>query len=348
MPAPLDLRDIEERARQLLKPDVYDYIAGGAMDEVTLDDNAAAWSRVRLRPRVLRDVRDVSVATSVLGTSVAHPVGVAPTAFHRLVHEDGEPATAAGAGDAGALFTMSTRSTTPVEQVAAARGDAPWWYQVYVLQDRDHSDALTQRAVDAGAHALVLTADTPVLGRRLRDVRNNWVMPASLGTIESLDRPGRGADQNPALTFDDITSVRDRWNLPVVVKGVLRGDDARRCIDAGASAIWVSNHGGRQLDGAIATCDALGEVVGAVAGDVEVYVDGGVRRGTDVLKALAMGARAVFLGRPVVWGLTVGGREGVAALLDGFVDELRLAMALAGCASLDDLTPDLLAVPGSE
>lgn len=321
---------------------MYDYIAGGAMDEITLDDNVTAWSRVRLRPRVLRDVRDVGVETSILGIPFAHPIGVAPTAFHRLVHDDGEPATAGGAADAGALFTMSTRSTTPVEQVAAARGGAPWWYQVYVLQDREHSDALAQRAVDAGASALVLTADTPVLGRRLRDARNNWVMPASLGTIESLDRPGRGAEQNAGLTFADVRTVADRWSLPVVVKGVLRGDDARACLDAGASAIWVSNHGGRQLDGAIATCDALGEVVEAVEGAAEVYVDGGIRRGSDVLKALAMGARAVFVGRPVMWGLTVGGREGVAAVVDGLVDELILAMTLAGCASLADLTHDLL------
>jgi len=339
----MDLADLEAQAGQRLDPAVFDYIAGGAMDEVTLEDNVAAWARVRLRPRVLRDVRDVRVETSVLGTPLAHPVGVAPTAFHRLVHDDGESATAAGARDAGALFTMSTRSTTPVERVANATGDAPWWFQVYVLQDRAHSDALTERAVVAGASALVVTADTPVLGRRLRDIRNNWVMPAGLGTIESLDRPGPAAEQNAGLTFDDISAMRDRWGVPIIVKGVLRGDDARRCVDVGASAVWVSNHGGRQLDGAVSTCAALTEVVEAVGDHVEVYVDGGVRRGADVLKAIAMGARAVFVGRPVIWGLTIGGRDGVAAVIEGLVDELILAMTLAGCATVADVTRDLIA-----
>jgi 4-hydroxymandelate oxidase len=341
---PLDLHELEEQARQLLQREVYDYIAGGAMDEVTLEDNVAAWSRKRLRPRVLRDVADVRVDTTVLGRPVAHPIGVAPTAFHRLVHPDAEPATAAGAADAGAIYTMSTRSTTPLEEVAAATGAAPWWLQLYVLREQSFSDLLVDRAVAAGASAIVLTGDTPVLGRRLRDLRNNWIVPTDVGVIESFQLAGDGAEQSASLTFDAVARIVERAKVPVVVKGVLRGDDARRCVDAGASAIWVSNHGGRQLDGAIATAEALAEVVDAVGGGtVEVYVDGGVRRGTDVLRALAIGATAVFVGRPVVWGLTVGGRDGVRGVLDGLVDELILSMALAGCATVTDVTRDLLA-----
>ncbi|HEX7167301.1 MAG TPA: alpha-hydroxy acid oxidase [Acidimicrobiales bacterium] len=339
----MDLDELEQRARALLPADVYDYIAGGSFDEITLDDNRTAWDRIRLRPRVLRDVRTVTTATTVLGVPLAHPIVVAPTAFHRMAHDDGEPATASGAADAGALFTMSTRSTAPIEDVAGALEGAPWWFQVYVLRDRETTDRLVGRAVASGCGALVLTGDTPVLGRRMRDVRNRFVLPSNLGTIESLDRPGNLADQDPGLTFDDIAWLRDRFGLPVVVKGVLRGDDAVRCLEAGAAAVWVSNHGGRQLDGTIATAAALSDVVDAVGTRAEVYVDGGVRRGTDVLKALALGAAAVMIGRPVVWGLAVGGRDGVREVLAALAAELELAMALAGCASVADVTPDLIA-----
>ena len=339
----MELDELEAAARERLPQDVYDYVAGGAVDELTMAGNRDAWDRVKLRPRVLRDVRSVTTSTSVLGAPVAHPIGVAPTAFHRMCHDDGEPATAAGAADAGALFVLSTRATAPMEDVADALGDAaPWWFQVYVLNDRDLTESFVKRAAAAGARALVLTGDTPVLGRRLRDIRNRFVLPSHLGTIESLDRPGNLADQAAGVTFDDVAWLASTSGLPVVVKGVLRDDDARRCVDAGASAVWVSNHGGRQLDGAIATGDALAEVVDAVGSDVEVYVDGGVRRGTDVLKALAMGATAVFVGRPVVWGLTVGGRDGVRGVVDGFRAELELSMALAGAITIDEVTPDLL------
>ena len=339
----MELDELEAKARELLPQDVYDYVAGGAVDELTMADNRAAWDRVRLRPRVLRDVRAVTTSTAVLGAAVAHPIGVAPTAFHRMCHDGGEPATAAGAADAGALFVLSTRSTAPMEDVAEAMGDAPWWFQVYVLNDRDLTESFVRRAAAAGARALVLTGDTPVLGRRLRDIRNRFVLPSHLGTIESLDRPGNLADQAAGVTFEDVAWLARTAELPVVVKGVLRADDARQCVGAGAAAVWVSNHGGRQLDGAIATADALGEVVDAVGSAAEVYVDGGVRRGTDALKALAMGATAVFVGRPVAWGLTVGGRDGVRGVIDGFRAELELAMALAGATTVDEVTPDLIA-----
>lgn len=339
---PLDLDELEERARRVLAPGVFDYIAGGAFDELTLAANVADWAKVRLRPRVLRDVSSVSTATTVLGSPVGTPVLVAPTAFHRMAHPDGEPATAKGVAAAESLFVLSTRSTTPVEEVAAAVGDSTWWYQVYVLQEREFTSRLVRRAVESGAAALVLTVDTPVIGRRLRDIRNRFEFPSNLGTVESLDRPGNLADQDATVVFEDIGWLGDLSGLPVVVKGVLRGDDARRCVEAGAAGVIVSNHGGRQLDGAISSAAALPEVHDAVGPDVEVYVDGGLRRGTDVLKAIALGARAVLLGRPVLWGLAARGADGVADVIRGYTDELALAMSLAGCPRIDDITADLV------
>lgn len=339
----MDVAAREEAARAALPPEVFDYYAGGSFDELSLAANLADWASLRLRPRVLRDVRAVDPGTTILGEPVPHPILVAPTAFHRLAHPEAEVATATGAAAAGARFILSTRSTTPVEEVAAAIAGTPFWYQVYVLQDRDLTADLVRRAAAAGATALVLTADVARLGRRLRDVRNGFVLPAHLGTVESLDRPTNLGDQDAGLTFADIGWLRDATGLPVVVKGVLRGDDARRCVDEGASGIVVSNHGGRQLDGAISGAAALVDVVRAVRDEVEVYVDGGVRRGTDVVKALALGARAVLVGRPVLWGLATGGAAGVTEVLRELVAELDLAMALCGCRTLDDVTADLLA-----
>ena len=334
---------LEAAARAILPKEAFDYFAGGAFDERSLAANLDDWASIRLRPRVLRDVTVVDTGTTLLGHPVATPIVVAPTAFHRMAHPDGEPGSARGAAAAGSHFVLSTRSTTPVERVAEALEGRPFWYQVYVLQDRGLTVELVERAKVAGATALVLTVDVARLGRRLRDLVNEFVIPAHLGTIESLDRPDGGADQDPGLTFDDIAWLRESTGLPVVVKGVLRGDDARRCVDAGAAAIVVSNHGGRQLDTAITGAAAMPDVVSAVRDRCEIYVDGGVRRGTDVIKALALGARAVLVGRPVLWGLATGGSEGVATVLQELVAELELAMALCGCRTLEDVTADLLA-----
>lgn len=334
---------LEAAARAVLPKEAFDYFAGGAFDERSLAANLEDWATIRLRPRVLRDVTNVDTGTTLLGRPLSHPIVVAPTAFHRMAHSDGESGSARGASAAGAHFVLSTRSTTPVEQVAAALGGAPFWYQVYVLQDRGLTVELVDRAKAAGATALMLTVDVARLGRRLRDLVNEFVIPAHLGTIESLDRPDGGADQDPGLTFDDVGWLRDSTGLPVIVKGVLRGDDARRCVDAGADAVVVSNHGGRQLDTAISGAAAMPDVIAAVRDRCEVYVDGGVRRGTDVVKALALGARAVLVGRPVLWGLATGGSEGVTTVLRDLVDELELAMALCGCRTLGDVTADLLA-----
>ncbi len=349
----MELQDLEERARAQLDGPAYDYYAGGADDERTLADNVAAWRRMRLRPRVLRDVATVTTATTVLGTEVDAPILVAPTAYQRMAHDEGEAATARGAAAAGTLMVASTIATVALEDVAAAAPDAPRWFQVYVRTDRSWSAELISRAVDAGYRALVFTVDLPVLGHRPRDERNDFTLPdgMEMANMGQAVPKGEGsglaayasAELEPSLTFDDIGWVHEHaGGRPVLVKGVLRADDAVRAVEAGADGIVVSNHGGRQLDTALATADALPEIVEAVGGRVEVYVDGGVRRGTDVLKALALGARGVLVGRPILWGLATGGADGVTAVLDELRTQLERAMALCGAADLGDLGPDLV------
>lgn len=349
----MDLVELERAARERLDPAAYDYYAGGADDELTLADNVAAWRRLRLRYRVLRNVGGVSTATTVLGTEVPVPVLVAPTAYQRLAHDEGEAAMARGAARAGTVMVASTLATVSLEDVAAAAPDAPRWFQLYVRRDRGWTAELIARAVAAGYRALVLTVDLPVLGFRRRDERNHFTLPVGLemanigSAVPQVEGSGlqayAAAELEPSLTFDDLGWLRSLCDLPIVVKGVVRGDDAAACVDAGAAAIAVSNHGGRQLDSAIATADALPDVVDTVGNRAEVYVDGGVRGGTDVVKALALGARAVLVGRPVLWGLATGGAEGVAGVLDGFAQETARAFALCGATSVEEVTGDLLA-----
>jgi 4-hydroxymandelate oxidase len=336
--------DLEQRARELLPAAVYDYYATGAGQESTLAANLAAWSELTLRPRVLRDVSRVDLSTTVLGEAVPHPILVAPTALHRLGHPDGELATARGAARAGSLMVISTRASVTVEEIQVAAPTAQRWFQVYVLRDRGWTAELVQRAAAAGATALMLTGDTPYVASGRRATIDTLRMPdeVAMANRSSGAAIAQGEMSNPSITFDAIGWLREKSGLPVIVKGVLRGDDARRCLEAGASAVVVSNHGGRQLDGAIATARALPEVVAAVGDDGEVYVDGGIRRGVDVLRALALGARAVLIGRPVLWGLVTGGVDGVAAALRQFRDELHEAAALAGVANVAEITDDLL------
>ena len=337
-----DCAALQRRARKLLPRDVYDYYAGGSGRERTRRANEKAWQQVWLAPRVLRDVSAIDTTARLLGTEFATPLGVAPTGFHGLAHPEGEVATAAGAARAGALFVLSIRSTRRIEDVAdavAAEGGT-WWFQVYLMRDRELTAGLVRRAAAAGAAALVLTADTPVVGRKRRNSADGVVSEeaflANLGPLEDLGAAEQAAD----LTFADIGWLREAGGgLPVVVKGVLRGDDAAACRAAGASAVVVSNHGGRQLDGALPSALALPEVAAALgtpaAGqNCEVYADGGIRTGEDALAALALGAGAVFLGRPVLWALACGGADGVRALLAGLTDDLSHALALAGAASL--------------
>lgn len=321
-------------ARRALPAEVVDYIAGGSGTELTARRSSAAWDDIQLVPRILRDVSAPSLTTDLLGLRLDTPIGVAPTGYHQLVHPSGEVATAGGASAAGALYTASTRSSLPLEDVAAAAG--PWWFQVYVLRDRARTEALVQRAASLGASALVLTADMPYLAVRQRDVRNGFVLPA---TVSSAARSGAewatggSHAQDPAVTFVDIEWLAALTGLPVVVKGVLHPGDAATCIEAGAAGVWVSAHGGRQLDGAIAPALALPAVVDAVAGRAPVLVDGGIRSGTDVLRALALGADAAFIGRPVLWAAAHSGAAGVEQLLSTLADELRLAMALCGACT---------------
>jgi isopentenyl diphosphate isomerase/L-lactate dehydrogenase-like FMN-dependent dehydrogenase len=330
---PVNVWDYEQLAAGKLDPNAHAYFAGGAGDEVTLRDNLAAFERRKLRPRVLVDVRNVSTATTVLGTEVALPILIAPLALQRMAHPDGEIATARAAAAAGTIMCLSTASTTRPAEVASAAPDATRWFQVYVFQDRSETEELVREAVDNGFSALVLTVDTPYLGRRERDLRIDFQIPEHLTVVGDIF--GGGFDA--ALSWRDLEWLAG-YKLPVVVKGILTAEDARLACEHGAAAIVVSNHGGRQLDGVPATLDALEEVVEAVDGRVEVLLDGGVRRGTDALKALALGARAVLIGRAMVWGLAARGEEGVADVLRLLRDEVELGLELLGCASPADVT----------
>jgi len=333
----LDLAALEQRARDLLPADVFDYYAGGAETETTLREAPGSWRAWRLRPRVLTGTTAVPLATELLGTPVRSPIGVAPWAYQGMAHPDGELATARGAAAAGSLMTVSTSATHALEEVADEPPGAPKWFQLYRLHSGAHTDDLARRAGAAGYTALVLTVDLPLLGRRRRDLRHDFALPAGLRMANQpaeADRPTLRDLATATWTFDDIARFGDLSGLPVVVKGVLRGDDAARCMRAGASAVWVSTHGGRQVDPAVPSAHALPEVVDAVADEVEVYADGGIRTGSDVLTALALGARAVFVGRPTIWGLATGGADGVARVLTALGEELAHTMALCG---IDDV-----------
>jgi isopentenyl diphosphate isomerase/L-lactate dehydrogenase-like FMN-dependent dehydrogenase len=340
----LTLDDAERLAEAVVAPEAWGYIAGGAGDERTLTWNREAFSRCRLRPRVLVDVSAVTTETTVLGTPVSMPVLVAPMAFQQLAHEEHELATARGTAAAGTLMCLSTVATATPSQVAEAAAGGARWLQIYVFRDREVSDAVIEEALAAGFSALVLTADLPVYGIRDRELRAGFEFPddnvpaiaaararggegtADLGLIES------------GLEWDYVTELRERWGVPVAVKGLVTAEDARLACEHGAAAVVVSNHGGRQLDGAISSLEALPEVVEAVDGRAEVYLDGGVRRGTDVVTALALGARAVLVGRPVMYGLAFGGAKGVEQVLGILREETENALALLGCRSPEEVT----------
>jgi len=354
----VNLADYESRAREVAGDSTLDYYDGGANDEITLRENAAAFGRITLYPRVLRGVGERDLRTTVLGMPAATPTIVAPVALIGRFHADGEAPVARAASSAGSIFTLSTFSVTPVEDVVAA-ASGPVWFQLYIYRDRAVSEALVRRVEAAGCGAIELTVDTPVVGRRERDVRNNFSLPEGLWapnlTADGTLPPSAASDASgspfaaalhrlvdPNLTWDDVAWLTSLTDLPVLVKGVLRADDARRAMDAGAAGVVVSNHGGRQFDTAPAAIDALGAVVEAIGDRGEVIVDGGIRRGADIVKAVAMGARAVQVGRPVVWGYVVDGEQGVRDVLTLLRNELDLAMALAGCRTADEITPDLL------
>ncbi len=343
------LGELRSSAGKSLDPAVWHYISRGAGDQLTVGEAEAAWSGYRLRPRVLRNVSAVQTRCSVFG-DWSSPVGVAPTAFHRLVHADGEAATAAGAARAGAPFVLSSRSTVSIERVGEVLAGRSWWFQVYLMHERSISEALARRAAAAGASAMVLTGDTPYVGHRPRvGTARPLPMDDDLGLVLVREHLPQGTvdpwpliDQTPDQTLHDIGRFADVTGLPVIVKGVLRADDAQACVQAGADGIWVSNHGGRQLDGALSSAAALPEVAAAVGEGAVVLADGGVRGGRDVLTALALGADAVFVGRPALWALADRGADGVADLLTGLRDELAHLMGLAGAAELAHLDPTLV------
>jgi len=344
---PVNVRDYERLAEGALEAGPLGYFAGGADDEVTLRENVAAFERLRLRPRMLVDVSGVSTATSVLGTDVSMPLLVAPTAIQKMCHPDGEPATARAAAGAGTVMTLSTIATSTPAEVAAAAPGGPRWFQVYCFEDEGVTRALIEQAAEHGYEALVLTVDAPRAGRRERDLRTGFKVPAevaipsvaaALGHPASLTIAEVFAMLDLTLTWRDLDRIRGLSDLPLLVKGVLTEEDARLACDAGVDGIVVSNHGGRQLDGVHATIEALPEVVEAVEDRIEVLVDGGIRRGTDVVKALALGARAVMVGRPVLWGLACGGEEGVAHVLELFREEIERALLLCGCPTPADVT----------
>ncbi|MDI1447049.1 alpha-hydroxy acid oxidase [Polyangium sp. 6x1] len=341
----LTVRDFERAARAALSAMAYDYYRSGADAERTLRENLRAYRRWEIHSRVLVDVSRLTLETEILGAPVSMPILIAPTAYHKLAHPEGELATARAATRAGTLYTVSTLATTSLEDIARA-SKGPLWFQLYVHKDRELTRSLVERAEAAGYRAIVLTVDTPVLGRRLRDVRNGFGLPNGLVMANLVDtKVAAGASgsalhryiasrHDASLSWRDVEWLRGITRLPLILKGIVRPDDTLLAIDAGAAGIIVSNHGARQLDSAPATLDVLPRVVEAAGGRVPVLVDGGVRWGTDVLKALALGARAVMLGRPVLWGLATAGEAGVLRVLDILRDELATAMALAGCPSL--------------
>ncbi|MCB9567710.1 MAG: alpha-hydroxy-acid oxidizing protein [Myxococcales bacterium] len=351
--------DLEAQAKARIDRAAWDYYASGADDQVTLRANRAAFERLALHYRVLVDVAQRRLDTEVLGQRVAMPLLIAPTAFQRMAHPDGELATARAAGAAGTVMILSTLSTTPVEAVTAA-ASGPVWFQLYVYRDRGATEALVRRVEAAGCRALVLTVDAPLLGKREADVRNGFRVPPGL-TIENIQAEGAGAMPaaaggsglaayfadllDPALTWETVEWLRSITALPVLIKGVVRADDAARAAERGVAGIVVSNHGGRQLDTSPATIDVLGPIADAVDGRAELLLDGGVRRGTDVIKALALGAKAALIGRPVLWGLGAGGEAGVAEVLGLLRREIDLAMALCGCPEVAAVTRDLVAPP---
>lgn len=347
---PINIFDYETLAMERLDVPAWDFYTGGSEDEVTVRANRSAFERIRLRPRVLVNVSACDLQTSVLGDQVSLPVLIAPVAGQGIAHPNGECATARAAGEMGTLMVVSTDSTLSLEDVAQA-ASGPLWFQLYIYT-YDEARQLIRRAEEAGYKAIVLTVDAPRLGRRERDLRNDFqtyntsaFAGAFKGNANHLmgRSDGEEAEQyiGDTLTWEVISWLRSETKLPLILKGIVTAEDAELALEHHVDGIVVSNHGGRQLDGTIASIDALPPVLNAVAGRCEVYLDGGIRRGSDILKALSLGARAVLIGRPIIWGLATAGQEGVRGVLEILRDELELAMILAGCPTIESITQAL-------
>jgi len=355
--APVDISDYERLAPAHMSKMAWEYINGGAVDELTERWNHEAYEHIRLRPRNLVDVSHLDTRTTLLGRELAFPILLAPTAYHKLAHPEGELATVAGANAAGATMVLSTYSTVSLEDVAAA-AKGPLWFQLYVQPNRDFTRALVHRAEAAGYQALAVTVDAPVLGKRYRELRTKFTLPPGverenlkgLAIATGGQRPTESdiysATLDPKVTWKDIDWLRSLTRMPVLLKGVMNADDAGRAVDAGVAGLIVSNHGGRNLDTVPATIDALPEVVAKVSGRIPVLVDGGIRRGTDVLKALAFGASAVLIGRPYLYGLAVGGSAGVAHVVNILRREFEAALALSGRPSIAAIDRSVIWPPG--
>ncbi len=352
---PINLLEYESLAKQHLDKMALDYYASGALDEKTLIENRSAFDRYKILPKMLRGVSQRDLSTTILGQSLSAPILIAPMAFQCLADTRGELATATAAVKLDLGMVLSTLSTKSLEEVA--NYGEKLWFQLYIHRDRNLTRTLVERAEKAGYQALCVTVDAPILGVRECDRRNQFTLPphleiANLTSIKNLKIPQTKGESglyeyfatqlDPGLTWQDLEWLASITKLPIAVKGILRADDAITARECGAKAIIVSNHGGRQLDGAIATIDALGEITAAVGDKIEVLVDGGIRRGTDILKALARGAKAVLIGRPILWGLAVAGEQGVADILSILIQELDNAMALSGCAKLQDVKANLI------
>ena len=335
------LTEFEALARAAMAPAAFDHVASGSWDEISLADNDAAWQRRRFRPRVLVDVADVDTSTTLLGSHSSFPLAIAPTAAHGIAHPDGEIATACAAAAAGVPFTLSTMSTRSIEEVATGAPDATRWFQLYVQRDRGLTRSFVERAAAAGYGAIVLTADLPVFGYRERDLRSGFRRPTH-GNFPVAGPIDQALLETRSLTWSDLATIRSWSTLPLVLKGVMTAEDAALGIEHGVDGIVVSNHGGRQLDRVPAPVDVLAEVVRAVDGRAEVWVDGGVRRGLDIAIALALGARGVLLGRPVIWALAAGGQAGVERALAIMRTEFELALALLGARTPVDVRPEHL------
>ena len=349
------LRELEREAQRRLDPAVYDYFAGGADDEITARSNEAPFARIGLLPRVLRGAGAPKLDTTILGRHISMPILISPTAFHKLAHPEGERATARAAAAAGTIMIVSMASTVAIEEVAAAAwsaevGERNLWFQIYLQPDLGFTESIIRRAEAAGCTAVVVTVDSPTFGRKQRDLRNGFNdLPSGMcceNLRESVNGNGRGKVRqimfSPDLSWKNIEWLRKTTELKIVLKGIVHPEDAKLAVRHGVDAVLVSNHGGRQLDTVAATIDLLPAISNAVDGRITLLLDGGIRRGTDVLKALALGASGVAIGRPVLWGLALDGEAGVAQVLEMLRSELDRAVTLCGCSSVRDLTPDLL------
>jgi 4-hydroxymandelate oxidase len=345
----ISLRELESEARRYLDPAIYDYFAGGADDEFTAGANETAFSRISLLPRVLRGTGERDLGVGLLGQQISMPVVIAPTAFHRLAHVDGECATARAARMAGTIMIVSMASTVAIERLAAVSA-GNLWFQIYIQPDLAFTEAIVQRAEGAGCSALVVTVDSPVFGRRERDLRNGFAALPPGMRCENLCEACDGEDGgrvrsivfSPGLSWREIEWLRKTTKLKIVLKGIMHPDDSQIAIQCGVDALLVSNHGGRQLDTVAPAIELLPAIANVTEGSLPVLVDGGIRRGSDVVKAIALGASAVAIGRPVIWGLAIAGFDGVVQVLEMLRSEIDRAFALCGCRSPRDLSGDLV------